>query len=410
MTDPTNDPALSADGLDSLLTRRGALQRGGTAAVSMTALATLLSACGGASNSAPGQTSGASPTRPADPAVAKLRQSLDKARAKPSFNAPGPPFDASSARGKQLFYLAITFNVSIVQTLYNGVKEAADAVGMKTTVYDAQGRPDLYLVGMQQAIAQKADLILIESIQLSLLEEPMRKAKAAGIKTVLINELLETGKGIVPPDGQVAFDYAGGSRLDAEWIAADAAGRDVNLVIFRAPSLRHKQQEQAIRQTLGENCKQGCQIRTEEVAFADFATRLPEVTRTAMTRDPTVNYMIPVIDGMCLNIVPALAQAGAANKVKIATYNGTPSVLKLLKDHNVVSCDVGGANTWEGWQDVDQALRILTGNAPVAGESRPPNRLFDDSNIDELGLNGPEELWYDTASAKQGFRKLWGIA
>lgn len=410
MKQPESKPPPETQRLDLPFTRRGALQRGGVAAASAVGLSSFLAACGGSSNTAPGAKSSGGATTKDDPAVAKLRASLNRARGKPAFTPPGPAFDASSVRGKHLFYLAITFNVSIVQTLYSGVKEAAAAVGMKTTVFDAQGRPDLYLAGMQQAIAQKADLILIESIQLSLLQEPLRKAKEAGIKTVLINEMLETGKGIVPPDGQVAFDYAGGSRLDAQWIVADAAGKDVNLVIFRAPSLRHKQQEAAIRKVLKEDCKQGCKIRTIEVAFADFATRLPELTRTAMTRDPTVNYMLPVIDGMCLNIVPALAQAGAANKVKIATYNGTPSVLKLLKQHDVVSCDVGGANTWEGWLDVDQSLRILTGNKPVAGESRPPNRLFDAANIGELNLRGREELWYDTAAAKQGFKKLWGVA
>ena len=394
------------DPFESKLTRRSVLRHGGVAAGAFTGLGTLLAACGGESQSAP---SGQAASKPADTS-SELGKRLAEARAVPSFTPPGPAFDASGAAGKHLFYLAITFNVSIVQTLYSGVQEAAEAVGMKTTRFDAQGRPDLYLVGMQQAIAQKADLILIESIQLSLIEEPLRKAREAGIKTVLINEMLEEGPSIVPPDAQVAFDYAGGSRLDAEWIVEDAAGEDISLVIFRTPSLRHKEQEAAIREVMETECKQGCKVETVEVGFADFATRLPELTRTAMTRDPSINYMLPVIDGMCLNIVPALAQAGAANKVKIATYNGTPSVLKMLKQNNVVACDVGGANTWEGWLDVDQALRVLTDNDPIPGESRPPNRLFDASNIGELDVDGPEELWYDTAAAKEGFKKLWGVA
>jgi ribose transport system substrate-binding protein len=399
-----HDPDL----FDALLTRRSALRRGGAAAGAFTGLGALLAACGGESQTAP--SSQASRESTPDPKFSEITQALDAARATPSFTPPGPAFDASGAAGKHLFYLAITFNVSIVQTLYNGVKEAGEAAGLKTTSFDAQGRPDLYLVGMQQAIQQKADLILVESIQLSLIEEPLKKARAAGIKVVLINEMLEEGPGITPPDAQVAFDYAGGSTLDAQWIVEDAGAKDIDVVIFRAPSLRHKQQEAAIRRVLEQNCSGACRIKTLEVGFADFATRLPELTRTAMTSDPDVNYMIPVIDGMCLNIVPALAQAGAANRVKIATYNGTPSVLKLLKDQNVVACDVGGANTWEGWLDVDQALRVLTDNEPVPGESKPPNRLFDASNIDELDLNGPEEVWYDTATAKDGFKQLWGVA
>ena len=345
--------------------------------------------------------------------VGAIEAKLAAARAVPEFVPPGPAFDASSAAGKSMFYLAITFNVEIVQNLYRGVQEAAAAAGCTTDVFDAKGQPPLYVQGFEQAINRGFDCILLESIQTSLVAEPMRRAQAAGIPVININEVAEEGPNIPWPDGLTAFDYVGGALLDADWILADSSGKDINVVIFHAGGPRHQQMADAQRQRIESMCIGGCKVTEEIVRFADFATRLPSLAQTAVNRDPSVNYMIPVIDGMTLNIIPGLEAAGAQERVKIATYNGTPSVLQLMKDNHVVYADPGGPHVWEGWVDVDQALRVLTGNDPVPStteESKPPNRLFDRTNIDELDLSGPEEVWYNTAAAKEGFKQLWGIA
>lgn len=345
--------------------------------------------------------------------IGAIEARLETARAVPEFVPPGPAFDASSAAGKKLFYLAITFNVEIVQNLYRGVQEAAAAVGCTTDVFDAKAQPPLYVQGFEQAINRGFDCVLLESIQTSLVAEPMRRAQAAGIPVIGINEVAEEGPDIPWPDGLTAFDYVGGALLDADWILADSGGKDINVVIFHAGGPRHQSMADAQRQRIESMCVGGCKVTEEIVRFADFATRLPSLAQTVVNRDPSVNYMISVIDGMTLNIIPGLEAAGAQDRVKIATYNGTPSVLQLMKDHHVVYADPGGPHVWEGWVDVDQALRVLTGNDPVPSateESKPPNRLFDRTNIDEIDLSAPEEVWYDTAAAKEGFKQLWGVA
>jgi ribose transport system substrate-binding protein len=399
------DDDRSREEVRSRLTRRQALARAGLG-VSSLALPGVLAACGssssgGAGGAAPAAT-GASLTVP--------KANLAQARGVPKFVPPGPAFDASKAAGKTLFYHSITFGVEIIHTLYAGVTEAAQATGLKVVKYDAKGRPDLMVAGIEQAISQKVDCILLESINNKLIDRQMKALKAAGIKMVYINELYEPAPGRTAPDALVAFDYVGGSTLAADWVLADSGGSGINAAIFRADSERHRQQEKAIRDRLTKYGANDVKIRTEEVPFADFATRWPVLTRSVMTDDPKINYIFPVIDGISLYVVPALQQAGAADRVKIATFNGTESVLKLLAAGNVIGADTGGAQKWEGWLDVDRALRVLTGNPVKAGESKPPNRLFDKEDIGTINLKSPEEEWYDTQSAKDGFKKLWGVA
>lgn len=385
------------------LTRRQALAKGAVGAGALTVPA-LVSACGGSSGEA-GTT--AATTSSVDLSVPKAN--LAKASGVPRFVAPGPAFDASGAAGKLLFYHSITFGVEIIHTLYAGVSEAAKAAGCKVDMFDAKGRPDLIVAGIQQAIDRKVDCLLLESVNNKLVDRQLRQVKAAGIPVVYINELYEPGPGLYEPDALVAFDYVGGSTLAADWVLADSGGKGINAAIFRADSERHRQQERAIRDRLA---RYGVdpKLRTEEVPFADFATRWPVLTRSVMTDDPDINYIFPVIDGISVYVVPALQQAGAADHVKIATYNGTQSVLQELKAGNVIGADTGGAQTWEGWLDVDRALRLLTGNDVPPGEAKPPNRLFDGDNIDSIDLGAPEQEWYDTQAAKDGFKQLWGVA
>jgi ABC-type sugar transport system substrate-binding protein len=388
----------------SRLTRRQALVKAGWG-VGGLALPGVLAACGQSSSSA-----GGGAAAPGGVSLSVPKANLARARGVPKFVPPGPPFDASSAAGKTLYYHSITFDAEIIHTMYAGVTEAAELVGCKVAKYDAKGRPDLMIAGLEQAIAQRVDCILLESINNKLVDRQLKAVKDAGIKLVYINELYEAGPGRTEPDALVAFDYVGGSTLAADWVLADSGGRGINAAIFRADSERHRQQEKAIRERLTKYGAGDVKIRTEEVPFADFATRWPVLTRSVMTSDPNINYIFPVIDGISLYVVPALHQAGAAERVKIATFNGTESVLKMLAAGDVIAADTGGAQKWEGWLDVDRALRVLTGNRVEPGEAKPPNRLFDKNNINTIDLGAPEEKWYDTQAAKDGFKKLWGVA
>jgi ribose transport system substrate-binding protein len=325
---------------------------------------------------------------------------------------PGPAFDASKAKGKTIFYLAITMNIPIVQTLWSGVQEAAKTAGLKAMNFDGKGQTALYVSGMQQAISRKVDLILVESIPSATLAAPIAQAQKAGIKVVIINErnVQNGGPQIKSVDGAVTFDYVGAARLEADWVLEDSKGKNINCVTFAFPGYpAHDDMCNAIKAQFEKYAVGGYKLQNEKVLAADWATRLPVLTRSLMTGDPTINYMIPVVDAQSLYIAPTLHQIGKSNQVKISTFNGTPAVEELVKKGDVVGCDIGSGFVWEAWADVDQALRVLCGVEPAKNET-PPLRVFDSSNINSINLKAKEETWYNTAAAKAGYKKLWGLA
>ena len=401
-----------SDLLSGRLTRRDLLTRGAALAGGLTMLSPLIAACGIGNNTQSTKGSGSG-------SLADSIANLTKSRGAPAFVAPGPPFNARAAAGKRVLYLSIIFDIEIVHTLYSGVAAAAQAVGVHTDTFDGKGRTDLYVQGLNMAIAQKYDCILLESISNTLVDPQLKAVKAAGIPLVYINELFQPQNNATVPDALVAFDYVGGSTLAADWVLVDANGKDINAAIFRADSQRHITQEMAIRNRLQKYATGNLNIQTKVVPFSDLSTGWGPVTQNLMTASPKTNYIFPVIDGISVYVVPALHQANAADRVKIATYNGTASVLQQIKAKDVVAADTGGAQAWEGWVDMDRALRLLTGNkidpAPLnpdgsINEAKSPNRLFDSTNINQFDLNGPEAAFYDTQNAVNGFKQLWGVA
>jgi ribose transport system substrate-binding protein len=394
------------------MTRREALARGAAAAGGVTMLSPLVAACGIGSSSQGSQGSGTG-------SLAEPMANLAKSRAVPEFVAPGPPFNARAAAGKKVLYLSIIFDIEIVHTLFSGVTAAADSVGVHVDSFDGKGRTDLYVQGLEMAIARKYDCILFESIVNTLVDPQLKAVKDAGIPLVYLNELFQPGPGRTVPDALVAFDYVGGSTLAADWALVDAKGGDINAAIFRADSQRHITQEMAIRQRLQKYATGKLKIQTRVVPFSELSSGWGTVTQNVMTSEPKTNYIFPVIDGICVYVVPALHQANAADRVKIATFNGTASVLELIKAKDVVGADTGGAQAWEGWLDMDRALRLMTGNKidppPLnpdgsINEAKSPNRLFDATNISQFDLKGPEAAFYHTENAVNGFKKLWGVA
>jgi ribose transport system substrate-binding protein len=391
----------SFEAMASSITRRRLLVRGAQYASVLGLGSTALAACGSDDDAASSGGGSSAASQTSNAAIKELQARLDAAKAMPKFAPPGPAFDASGARGKTVFYLSLDNAIPIVRVLVDSVTEAAKAAGVELVVYDGKSQPAQFNAGMEQAIARKVDCILIESVATASLERPIKKAVAAGIKVVSLNEL----EPIPDVDGSVVFDYLGAAQLEADWVIVDSGGKNINSVTWIAPFPTHLAMRDTIQQEFTKYAPDA-KVQVEQVEFGDWQTRTPSLVRSKMQRDPDINYFIPVVDGQSLFMVPALQQAGYADKVKISTFNATQGVLQLLQKENVVGADSGQDTLYAGYADIDQALRVLTDQQPA--QAKVPNRLFDITNINDVDLGDPLS-WFDLEGTRNGFRETWGV-
>ncbi|MGH2743739.1 MAG: sugar ABC transporter substrate-binding protein [Thermoleophilaceae bacterium] len=340
--------------------------------------------------------------------VEAARASVQRFRELPRFTAPGPAFDARrELRGKLVYEIPITSEVPFVDAVEQGMRQAAEEVGATLEVFPNQGEPSQWAQGIRTAIAREADAILLLAQDPELVRPQVEQAEAAGIPVVVLRT---TGEGEPCPEiGTTCvpgpFEQAG--RLEANFVIADSRG-DANVLVITSNDARSTRPlVHGLRQEFTRKCA-ACDLRFVDVPIPDWAAKLRGEVQSALVRDPMIDYVIPIYDSMSQFAVPAILAAGASDRIKIATFNGTPFVLELIQDDEVVAMDAGENLAWVGWAAMDQAFRVIAGERPVTSE-RTPLRVFDAGNAGDAGMPPRFDLGYGRAYV-DGYRELWGVS
>jgi len=332
------------------------------------------------------------------------RAQLNAFRALPRFRPPGPAFDARRAlRGKRIFEIPITSEVPFVADVEMGMKQAVEQVGAELVVFPNQGEPPQWAQGIRTAISRNADAIVLLAQDPKLVGPQIKQAKKAGIPVIVLRA---TGEEESCPLRTTCipgpFERAG--RLEADFVAADGGGAAQVLVVTSNDAPSTGPLVRGLRDEFSKRCPD-CKLRFVNVPIAAWATKLRTEVQSGLLREPRTDYVVPIYDSMSQFAVPAIV--ASHRDVKISTFNGTPFVLRMIQDKDVVAMDVGEDLAWVGWASMDQAFRTIAHERPVRSENTPL-RVFDDGNVDEAGRPPRFDRGYGDAYV-DGYRKLWGL-
>jgi ribose transport system substrate-binding protein len=345
--------------------------------------------------------------------VAGARKQVERFRRIPMFEPPGPRFDAArTLRGKKIFEIPITSEVPFVTAFERGMKQAADAVGAELVVYRNQGEPSQWIQGIRTAIAQDADAITLLAQDPGVLGPQIAQAERAGIPVLVLRTTGEGEPCQRDREGETygttcvpgPFEQAG--RLEADRVIADSGGQANLLVITSNDARSTRSLIRGMKDELKMRCP-GCKVRYVDVPIPEWAREIRGEIQSALVRDPAIDWVIPIYDSMSQFVVPAIKAAGKAERIKISTFNGTPFVLEMVQDDEIVAMDVGENLSWIGWASMDQAFRVIAGERPLESENTPL-RIFDDGNVDQAGRPPEFDRGYGR-SYVDGYKRLWGV-
>jgi ribose transport system substrate-binding protein len=322
------------------------------------------------------------------------------------FVAPGPAFDAKRCMtGKKIMVIPLTkanpFSANVAQAM----KNSADEVGFPLRVFDNQFDVRQWVQGIQIATSEKYDLIdLSTAPEPSMLEPQVKAARAAGVK-VTVSHWYDTNQKIPDfIDGAALAPFSDSVRLLSAWAIAKTEGKaDVvwvnsDEVISAAPA------KETIVATFKQFCPT-CKSKFLNVPLPDWSSRMTSNVQAALLADPGINYVLPFYDGMSQFVVPAIKLVNRPD-VKIASFNGTPFVLDMVRD-GIVEMDVGESVGWIGAAALDYDMRLLCG---VQGEAtlNVPLYIFDKDNVKSAGVPATYGAGYSDVYIA-GFHKLWGL-
>ena len=102
------------------------------------------------------------------------------------------------------------------------------------------------------------------------------------------------------------------------------------LPVHSKPQLSTESMINGIKEDFAKHCK-NCKNKIINVPVPEWSTKIQPNVQSSLLADPSINYIIPIYDSMSQFVVPAITITGAGDRVKIATFNGTPFVLGLIQ-------------------------------------------------------------------------------
>lgn len=340
----------------------------------------------------------------ADP-MADAKAVIAEHRAMPVFTPPGEPFNAKACMaGKKVLSIPISMTIPFNVELQKAMASAAKEVGFTYTTWDNQLKIDQWVQGISQAISQKYDVVdLAGGLNPQVLGPQLGEARAAGLKISTTHFYDVTQPAIDTVDYSGKIDFTGAGKLLAAWAYVQTEGKPNVLIIGSSDVLPSIPFVKSIQDELKALCP-NCKMKHLDVPVSEWATKIQSGTQSALLADPSINYILPIYDSMSQFVIPALRITGAEGSVKLASFNGTPFVLDMVRGGQV-QMDVGESLGWAGYAAIDNIMRMLCGKPEVA-KLNVPLLVFDDTNIQTAGTPANFNDGYGDAHL-DGFRKLW---
>lgn len=347
--------------------------------------------------------------------TAALKEALSAAQGPSKFVAPGPKLNAAKVKalkGDSIMFLGVGENQFNTELL-TGVRNAAKAAGLKV-IYDNDLTSTAQVQDIDTAISEHAKAIILECILPSAVSSAIGKAKAAGVTVIAACDgdpgLPSATDKKIGVYGYVTYSYTESGRLIADYDVLKTGGH-VNAMIQWFHGLAASDDTVAgFKSVLKQYCPKTCTSSATDIPLTSNGEDSTLVSSaTAAVANPSINVFFPVYDFMVSDDEPIITSSHANSRIIIGTQNADLAPMQqLASGDTAVKVEVGNPTTWDGWGCVDQALRGMTGMAPVADEHLPL-RVFDPSNIKSVHLKQPEGTWYGPVNYAADYKQLWGV-
>ncbi len=321
-----------------------------------------------------------------------------------------------AVKGKSIWIISAGQSSESSSVPVNAARDAAEKIGWKVHIFDAQLNPANGPTGVSQAMAAHADGIIVDG-DCSTVRSQLEQAKARHIVVVPIygydcndaysgksNEQLFTGYTNYGPAANknlAAFAESYGFAQGQAVIAATDG--KAQAIVFNDP-------ESTVVHylTVGFNramreCA-GCKV-VQQVDFngLQLGPQLQQIATAAILRHPEVNAIKSAFAAATLlSIAPAVQQSGRSGSIYVMGGEGFQDELDLLRNHQGVNAVMISPSDWTGWSAVDTMNSLFRGEKPAF--SGLGWQLVDATH--NLPASGP---WVPPVDFKSVYEKAWGV-
>jgi ABC-type sugar transport system substrate-binding protein len=314
-----------------------------------------------------------------------------------------PKLNMAANNGKNVWYVAPSLATGYALAVSQGIKAAGDASGIKVTVWDSRGLPAQMASGIERAIADHANVIIIHAISPSLVTPQLNAAADAKIPVISVLNALDPKN--LPHGITATFDPDVNQlgKLMADY-ALSSSGCKANAGVFYWPSSPILvAMSDAIGKEFGRICK-ACDLKTSTFELATMATTLPQQTANFLRANPNITHLIATFDTAATYMMQGIATAGS--KALVVGANGNDPNLDIIRKGGPEIGDVAyPPGQYAGWYLLDQAARL------IQGQKSATNRFLPIQAIDRTNVGKETTLaavWPKLNGYESFFKKNWG--
>ncbi len=366
-------------------------RRSGAALVVLSSLAMLASACGASSSvssssSSSSSSSGVSTSSNSgsNSGLAYADAQVQKYSGPVSLNTPAPIANPVDLKGKTVWYIPITNSVDSLAGIGTTMAAALSHVGVKVHVCDGGALPTTIVSCMTTAAQQGAALVVTSYIDYAMVPTAFQALEAKNIPVLVAGEPVDAG---AVPNSKLQFldPYKQTDlfqKLVADLVISDSKGQAHVMLIQLTDSSETKNANAAQLDVFKKYCPK-CTVNSIQMQTATIS-QMPSTLSAALVSHPNTNYVVVQADAFLPPAMGGIQSAGFAGKVKVITADGGLAGLKDVAA-GTVAFDPGSPIEWQGWQDADAVIRMLSGlKVPAQGDG--PTRVFGPNNIKSLDL------------------------
>jgi len=253
-----------------------------------------------------------------------------------------------------------------------GAVEAGEALGWKMTIVDgALGVGDGYSVAIRQAVAAKADAIIVSGIDCDFAKGGLQAAKDAGIPTIAFGGFDCDDTPLFTAEVMLSEEYPSFGDFLKAWGAAKARwlikatdGKAKVINTFVTDSRTASYPSEGFADELAKSCPDCSIVDTLEFQVADMAGPLAQKFSAMLLANPDATAIQPTYDSFILAGSMPQAIASTGRKMTIIGGEGLAPGISLIHAGQVGAA-IGWDNGWAGWGAIDTTIRVLAGEDPV---------------------------------------------
>ncbi len=346
-----------------------------------------------------------------DAQLSRLSDNINAYKKVPEFTSDSERIEARSiSKGKKVTFIADNMSKTFTSLVAREFSRACTSAGFKKTyAEDSDGSPAFYNEQLENAVENSNIVVMYGDINKDVVGTNIEKVQAHGKRVLSAGNV---GKNELDHyvDYTIPIDYEITGKLMTDWAVYESKGKVNALAVNNSDSTLSSSIFHGFADEFKEYVTSGyCTVLSG--SSIEIGNGLTTKIKQAIDKDPNLNYIIVLDEGMISDTVSAVEQSGKDIKI-IATGGGRDAL--GAAETGKVDMLVAQSYEWTAYAMTDYVLRVLD-KAELPKQQDVPVRIVTAESIKKdleentyNDIDGFYEICFG-ANFMIGYNSMWSL-